>query len=92
MPHIHDKIDCTVADFVGQPAKVLHVLHRALGKCLPLGGHIELDADPVLRNIPQQYAYRGSTDERRRATTGNADTYAYLDRRWRSHDRWRHVG
>jgi hypothetical protein len=92
MPHIYDKIDCTVAVFVGQQAKVLLVPHRALGKWLPLGGHIELNADPVLRNIPQQYAYRGSTDERRRATTGHTDTYAHLDRGWRPHDRRGYVG
>ena len=46
MPHIHDKIDFTVAIFVVQQAKVLLVHHRALNKWLPLGGHIELDEDP----------------------------------------------
>src|SRR5713101_9083016 len=48
MPHIHDKIDFTVAIFVVQQAKVLLVHHRALGKWLPLGGHIELDEDPEI--------------------------------------------
>ena len=43
MPHIHDKIDFTVAIFVVQQAQVLLVHHRALDKWLPLGGHIELD-------------------------------------------------
>ena len=46
MPHIHDKIDFTVAIFVVQQAQVLLVHHRALGKWLPLGGHIELDEYP----------------------------------------------
>src|SRR5215510_8999602 len=46
MPHIHDKIDFTVAIFVVQQAQVLLVHHRALDKWLPLGGHIELDEDP----------------------------------------------
>src|SRR5712692_2950641 len=46
MPHLHDKIDFTVAIFVVQQAKVLLVHHRQLGKWLPLGGHIELDEDP----------------------------------------------
>jgi 8-oxo-dGTP pyrophosphatase MutT (NUDIX family) len=46
MPHLHEKIDFTVALFVVQDRKVLVVLHRKLGKWLPLGGHIELDEDP----------------------------------------------
>src|SRR5437667_6192656 len=46
MPHIHDKIDLTVAIFVVQQARVLLVHHRALDKWLPLGGHIELDEEP----------------------------------------------
>ena len=46
MPHLHEKIDFTVAIFVVHEARVLVVLHRRLGKWLPLGGHIELDEDP----------------------------------------------
>lgn len=46
MPHIHEKIDFTVAIFVVHQGKVLLVLHRNLGKWLPLGGHIELDEEP----------------------------------------------
>jgi 8-oxo-dGTP pyrophosphatase MutT (NUDIX family) len=46
MAHIHEKIDFTVAIFVVQHGKVLLVLHRKLGKWLPLGGHVELDEDP----------------------------------------------
>ncbi len=46
MAHIHEKIDFTVAIFVVQSGKVLLVLHRKLGKWLPLGGHVELDEDP----------------------------------------------
>ena len=57
MPHIHDKIDFTVAIFVVQQAKVLLVHHRALGKWLPLGGHIELDEDP------EQAALREAREE-----------------------------
>lgn len=48
MAHIHDKIDFTVAIFVVHDAKVLLILHRKLGKWLPLGGHIELDEDPEI--------------------------------------------
>src|SRR5215813_10429026 len=57
MPHIHDKIDFTVAIFVVQQAKVLLVHHRALNKWLPLGGHIELDEDP------EQAALREAREE-----------------------------
>src|ERR1041385_5443319 len=46
MPHLHEKIDFTVAIFVVQAGKVLLVHHRKLDQWLPLGGHIELDEDP----------------------------------------------
>ncbi|MCO5052341.1 MAG: NUDIX domain-containing protein [Verrucomicrobiae bacterium] len=46
MPHLHEKIDFTVAIFVVHDHKVLVVHHRKLNQWLPLGGHIELDEDP----------------------------------------------
>jgi len=46
MPHLHEKIDFTVAVFVIDHDRVLLVHHRRLGKWLPVGGHIELDEDP----------------------------------------------
>lgn len=57
MPHLHEKIDFTVAVFVVQHDKVLLVLHRRLGKWLPLGGHVELDEDPeqaALREVHEE--------------------------------------
>lgn len=57
MPHIHEKIDFTVALFVVQDAKVLLVHHRKLGRWLPLGGHVELDEDP------EQAALREAREE-----------------------------
>jgi 8-oxo-dGTP pyrophosphatase MutT (NUDIX family) len=57
MPHIHDKIDFTVAIFVVANGKVLLVHHRKLDKWLPLGGHIELDEDP------EQAALREAREE-----------------------------
>ncbi|MBM3226390.1 MAG: NUDIX domain-containing protein [Candidatus Tectomicrobia bacterium] len=57
MPHLHEKIDFTVAIFVVQDAKVLLIHHRALDKWLPLGGHIELDEDP------EQAALREAREE-----------------------------
>jgi len=46
VPHLHEKIDFTVAIFVVHEHNVLLVHHRQLDKWLPLGGHIELDEDP----------------------------------------------
>lgn len=57
MPHLHDKIDFTVAIFVVHNQHVLLVHHRALDKWLPLGGHIELDEDPeqaALREVREE--------------------------------------
>jgi 8-oxo-dGTP pyrophosphatase MutT (NUDIX family) len=51
MPHIHEKIDFTVAIFVVHERKVLLIHHRNLNKWLPLGGHIELDEDPEIAAV-----------------------------------------
>ena len=57
MPHIHEKIDFTVAIFVVSEGKVLLIHHRKLDKWLPLGGHIELHEDP------EQAALREAREE-----------------------------
>jgi len=57
MPHIHEKIDFTVAIFAVHDEKVLLIHHRKLDKWLPLGGHIELDEDP------EQAALREAKEE-----------------------------
>lgn len=57
MPHIHEKIDFTVALFIVHQQRVLLVLHRKLGKWLPIGGHVELDEDP------EQAALREALEE-----------------------------
>ncbi len=57
MPHLHEKIDFTVAIFVVHEGRVLLVHHRKLDKWLPLGGHIELDEDP------EQAALRETLEE-----------------------------
>ena len=57
MPHIHEKIDFTVAIFVVDRRRVLLVHHRRLQKWLPLGGHVELDEDP------EQAALREALEE-----------------------------
>jgi 8-oxo-dGTP pyrophosphatase MutT (NUDIX family) len=57
MPHLHEKIDFTVAIFVVHDGKILLIHHRQLDKWLPLGGHIELDEDP------EQAALREAKEE-----------------------------
>jgi len=57
MPHLHEKIDFTVAIFVVSGERVLVIHHRNLGRWLPLGGHIELDEDP------EQAAVREAREE-----------------------------
>jgi len=57
MPHLHEKIDFTVAIFVVYDGKILLIHHRKLDKWLPLGGHIELDEDP------EQAALREAREE-----------------------------
>ena len=47
MPHIHEKIDFVSTAFIVHRDKVLLVHHRILKTWLPVGGHIELDEDPI---------------------------------------------
>ncbi len=47
MPHIHDKIDFTVEVFIVHKNKVLLRMHDKFKIWLSVGGHIELDEDPV---------------------------------------------
>ena len=47
MPHIHEKIDFTVEVFIVHNNKVLLRMHDKYGIWCSVGGHIELDEDPV---------------------------------------------
>ncbi len=47
MPHIHEKIDFTVETFIVHKNKVLLRMHDKYYIWLSIGGHIELDEDPV---------------------------------------------
>ncbi len=47
MPHIHEKIDFTASVFVVNGDAVLLRMHEKYQKWLQVGGHIELDEDPV---------------------------------------------
>lgn len=73
MPHLHEKIDFTVAVFVVRDARVLLVHHRRLDKWLPVGGHIELDEDPevaALREAQEESGYEIELLGERPPTTG----------------------
>ncbi len=47
MPHIHDKIDFTVEVFIVHKNKLLLRMHDKHKIWLSVGGHIELDEDPI---------------------------------------------
>jgi 8-oxo-dGTP pyrophosphatase MutT (NUDIX family) len=47
MPHIHEKIDFTAEVFIVHKNKVLLRMHDKAKIWLSVGGHIELDEDPV---------------------------------------------
>ncbi len=47
MPHIHEKIDFTVEVFVVYKNKVLLRMHDKYKIWCSVGGHIELDEDPI---------------------------------------------
>lgn len=47
MPHIHEKIDLTVEVFIVHKNKVLLRMHDKYNIWCSIGGHIELDEDPI---------------------------------------------
>src|SRR3989344_1598472 len=47
MPHIHEKIDFTVEVFIVYKDKVLLRMHDKHKIWLSIGGHIELNEDPI---------------------------------------------
>jgi len=57
MPHLHEKIDFTVETFVVHQDKVLLRKHDKYKIWLSVGGHIELDEDPIeaaLREVKEE--------------------------------------
>jgi 8-oxo-dGTP pyrophosphatase MutT (NUDIX family) len=57
MPHIHEKIDFTVEVFIVYQDKVLLRFHDKYNIWLSVGGHIELNEDPVeaaLREVGEE--------------------------------------
>ena len=51
MPHIHEKVDFTVEVFIVNKNKVLLRMHDKHNIWLSVGGHIELDEDPIMAAI-----------------------------------------
>ena len=47
MPHIHEKVDFTVEVFIVYKDKVLLRMHVKVKLWISIGGHIELDENPV---------------------------------------------
>ena len=98
MPHIHEKIDFTVAIFLVDRGRVLLVLHKRLKKWLPLGGHIELDEDPetaALRETLEESGYEVQLIGERPPTT-EPGTRALIAPRFldihRIHETHEHIG
>ena len=57
MPHIHEKVDFTVEVFIVHNNKVLLRMHDKHKIWLSVGGHIELDEDPIqaaLREVKEE--------------------------------------
>lgn len=98
MPHIHEKIDFTVAIFVVHEQRVLLVHHRKLNKWLPLGGHIELDEDPEIAALREAREESGFDVELvgERPPTTEPGTRALIAPRFldihRIHDTHEHIG
>lgn len=98
MPHIHEKIDFTVAIFVVHEGRVLLIHHRKLDKWLPLGGHIELDEDPeqaALREAREESGFEVELIGERPPTT-ELGTRALIGPRFldihRIHETHEHIG
>lgn len=79
MPHIHEKIDFTVEVFIVYRDKVLLRMHDKYKIWLSVGGHIELDEDPIegaLREVKEEVGLEieivGETFD------FNEDNYTYL--------------
>jgi len=47
MPHIHELIDFIAEIYVVHSNKVLLTKHKTVKQWLPIGGHIELNEDPI---------------------------------------------
>lgn len=66
MPHIHEKIDFTVAVYIVYNDKVLLRKHDKYGMWLGVGGHIELGEDPTeaaVREVKEEVGLDVSLDD-----------------------------
>ena len=61
MPHIHEKIDFTAEVFIVHHNRVLLRLHDKYNIWLSVGGHIELNEDPMeaaIREVKEEVGWR----------------------------------
>lgn len=86
MPHLFYDLDFTVSVFIVREGKALLVLHKKLGKWLPVGGHIEIGEDPeaaALRETREECGLEielvGARQPREFPGTTNLVAPTYLD-------------
>jgi 8-oxo-dGTP diphosphatase len=77
MPHTHDLIDFTVEVFIVHKNKVLLRKHDKLKIWLSVGGHIELNEDPVeaaIREVREEVGLKIKLDDRLKPAYKNDKT------------------
>ncbi len=81
MPHVHDKIDFTVEVFIVHNNKVLLRMHDKHNIWLSVGGHIELDEDPIeaaLREVKEEVGLDVVIIDHTKSPEENDGHYKYL--------------
>ncbi len=81
MPHIHEKIDFTVEVFIVEGDAVLLRKHDKYGIWLSVGGHVELDEDPVqaaIREVKEEVGLEVELSRHLLVPTEETETYKEL--------------
>jgi len=98
MAHIHEQIDVAVGALIVYQHRVLLVLHHALKRWLPVGGHMELHEDPIQaleREIREECGLTVEILGDRPALTSSGTTFLQRPRFLDIHDitpTHRHIG
>ncbi len=82
MPHIHEKIDFTVEVFIVYKDKVLLRMHDKFKQWLSVGGHIELDEDPIQaahREVKEEAGLKIELIGNKYIAPGNTEQEGYTD-------------
>ncbi|KKQ88244.1 MAG: NUDIX hydrolase [Parcubacteria group bacterium GW2011_GWF2_38_8] len=83
MSHIHEKIDWTVKVFIVYKNKILLRMHEKYKRWLSVGGHIELDEDPIqaaLREVKEEVGLDVRiTGEKKGVGDGTVKNAGYVD-------------